>query len=119
MNAKVNVIDDASSFISENMTAMDARVRYALCVVSTGALFLIPPAYVMSLLIVVSGYLFTSALTRWDPMYALFGLRTGKQHRFLADNMLKDGVIENSVGPHNGPASNDAQQADQPLRKAG
>lgn len=124
MNANNNVVNndvvnDAFVSVAENMKAKDASVRLLLTAVLVGVIITAQPIQYLGLIVPVLAYLFTTAVTRWDPLYSFLGLELRKnQASNPAD--LSVGSVSAGIVPHaSTPVANDSHSPDDQLKKAG
>jgi hypothetical protein len=119
MNTRISVINDAFLSISENMGKKDAFLRYLLTAFLIGILLAVPPVRDLDPITIAANYLFTTTLMRWDPIYALFGLRFAQERSKIPylqneGDLRDDLAIKGSKQP-----VNDSHQLVSKLEKTG
>lgn len=118
MSTKIDAMNDAFFPIAENMKAKDMTARLILAAVSLTVLLTKPSIEIMNILVVMSVYLFTTAVLRWDPIYSLAGVRRGEQALQLETS--NEGTVSSAPGVYKGDrAANDTRFPDRKLRQAG
>ena len=119
MNASNNVVNDAFVSVAENMKAKDAVLRLLLTAVLIGALVTVQPIQYLDSMVPVLAYLFTTAITRWDPLYSLFGLQLHDE-KISKPAGLSEGSVSAGINPHTStPVANDSHGSDDHLKNAG
>lgn len=91
MNANNHVVNDAFVSVAENMQAKDAITRLLLTAVLIGTLIVVQPIQYLGLIALVIIYLFTTAITRWDPLYAMLGLRLADEQKSKTADLSEAG----------------------------
>ena len=119
MNTTIDVMNDASISVSENIQAKHAIVRLMLVAALIGTMLVAPPVQYMIALVVAMTYLFTTAILRWDPLYALFAPRPADSEVTLPLNQYAD-IVRNDIGSQGTDwAANDSHEPGHEMKKAG
>lgn len=116
MNTKINIMNDAFLSLDENMNAIDVAARYLIALASLGAILTVPSVLYMNILILTALYAFTTAITCWDPVYALLGFSNDGDD--TSADTLNEGAVTSGVGSSGHYAANDSQHIEQRFRKA-
>jgi hypothetical protein len=113
MNTKIDVVNDASNFVAENVKEKDATGRLFLAAVSLVALFVVvPKIQIMNYLEVLAVYLFSTAIIRWDPFYAIAGIRLDSE--LSKPHAHSEASLSSSV--ERGANSHAANESDDPIK---
>ena len=119
MSANDHIVNDTFIPVDKNMKVRDAATRLLLTAGLIGTLFTVQSIQYLDLLVLAITYLFTTAITRWDPIYALLGLRLADDQQSNPGDM-SEGSVRSGIGQHGGnTAANDTHNAEKHLRKAG
>ena len=119
MNANNNVVNDAFVSVAENMKTKDATVRLLLTAALIGVIITAQPIQYLGLIVLVLTYLFTTAITRWDPLYLFLG-RKLKENQASNPSGLSEGSVSTGIDSYaSTPVANDSHSPDDHLRKAG
>lgn len=78
MNTKSESLNHAFFSVAENMKTKDAIARLLFVTISVFVMLNKPAVLDIDILEIVSVYLFTTAILRWDPIYALIGVKLEK-----------------------------------------
>lgn len=118
MNTRIRIMNDAFMSISENMGKKDAFSRYLLTAILIGMLLAVPPISYLNPITIAANYLFTTALMRWDPIYALLGLRFA--HDLPVSGRQSEGQLRSVVAVKTfHRVANDSHHSTISLKKAG
>lgn len=118
MNTKNDVINDAYFSVAENMNEKDVIARLLLVAISVAALLGEPAVLLLNLLMIAAVYLFTTAILRWDPFYALVGMQLDKKTR--TPKVHIEGLVSRGVGLEGSDLpANDPSHPDENPRRAG
>jgi hypothetical protein len=119
MNANNNVVNDAFVSVAENMKAKDAAVRLLLTAALVGVILAAQPIQYLGLIVLVLAYLFTTAITRWDPFYLFFG-RQLKENQVSNLAGLSEGSVSTGIDQYSSASvANDSRSPDDQLKHAG
>jgi hypothetical protein len=119
MNTKVKVVNDAATLLTENISPWEVLTRTVLSAGLVGVLFVQPTQGSKILFVVLSVYLFATAIVKWDPAYAL-----GKRLRVEKVSLpslegLKRAFIEEVVTDSGRKAVNDPPGDSADCKRAG
>ena len=120
MNTKTTIVNDAFISIDENMQYRESFVRLFLTASLLSVIFVDPTIQLKFLYVVPALYLYTTALMKWDPIYAL--LRSFKigdmNHKSV--NQIKSVRMADIAADDKGNAANDVPtRFDGGLKNAG
>ena len=119
MNANNNVVNGAFISVAENMKAKDATVRLLLSAALVGVIFTVQPINYLGSIVLALVYLFTTAITHWDPIYSFFGLQLNEKQTSNPSG-LSEGSVSVGIDQYSpGPVANDSHSPDDHLKKVG
>lgn len=113
MSTKKLFVNDDFAFFAVNMKTTEAIIRLVFAATLIGVLMAEPTMAYKMLLVVVAVYLFTTAITRWEPLYAWMGrnpMKTDVSHlrRHKNEGDLRHDIHhDHGVRPANDGKGND------------
>jgi hypothetical protein len=119
MVTKVKVVNDAYIPLDENMSRWEALIRMVLSAALVGVLFAQPAIGFKILFVMLSVYLFATAIIKWDPAYALVKRLTVDKASLPSFDSPKGILVTDMAAKHARRAGNDSQGSGDGLKKAG
>jgi hypothetical protein len=117
MSTKIDFVNDTYISVAENMKGKDAASRLILAAACLATLFITPIIPAINLLEILAVYLFSTAIIRWDPVYAIAGIRLNNESS--KTNAYSEGSVSINVGRGtNSHAANDSHEPISDVRKA-
>ena len=119
METNANRMNNRFQPIHENIRNVESIIRLIFSALLISMIFVYPDLQQKMLYVVPALYLFTSALMKWDPLYAGFkSIRNDRMPTSTSIRMeAKD--IQDAASGSNSRASNDPHRSEDRLKKAG
>jgi hypothetical protein len=119
MNTKIDVVNDTFISVAENIQVKDAAARLLITAVLIAGLLSAPPVHYMGTMVAAVAYLFTTAIMRWDPLYALLGLGLLEKKPSYSARQSEGSVSHDVDSRKASQAANDAYADEDHLKKTG
>jgi len=95
MNRQFEMMNDVDSIVNENMRQRESVVRLMLSAALLSVFFIYPAMPFKFLYVVPALYLFTTALVKWDPVYAILKhFQVNYKSQKVEDKMMSSRMVD-------------------------